>query len=95
MYEQLQHLVKMASERVHIHIVRTRQHRGVAGSFVLATMPDRSEVGYVETAARGITLAQPKDLRILNDRFEAIRSKALPEDESLELILRTAEELWT
>jgi transcriptional regulator with XRE-family HTH domain len=95
MYEQLQHLVKMASEKVHIHIIRTRHHRGIAGSFVLATMPDRSEVGYVSTAVKGLTLAQPKDLRILNDRFEAIRSKALPEDESLELILRTAEELWT
>lgn len=95
MYDQLQHLAGMASERNHIHIIETRKHRGIMGSFVIATLPDRSEIGYVETATRGITTGQLHDLRILSDRFEAIRSKALREDQSLELILRTADQLWT
>jgi hypothetical protein len=62
---------------------------------VLATLEDRSEVAYVETSARGITTGEPQDLATLAERFEAIRSRALPVDQSLELIARTAEERWT
>ncbi|GAB3671365.1 hypothetical protein GCM10027589_40360 [Actinocorallia lasiicapitis] len=40
---------------------------------------------------RGITTAQPDDLRKLSDRFEDIRPKTLSEDASIELVLRTAE----
>ncbi|MCW2900131.1 MAG: transcriptional regulator, family [Streptosporangiaceae bacterium] len=95
MREQLHHLVEAASERTSIHIAPARRHRGVNGSFVLATMEDRAEVAYIESAARGITTGEPTDLRTLTERFESIRSQALPVDQSLELIARTADEQWT
>ncbi|MGI8332012.1 helix-turn-helix domain-containing protein [Actinomadura scrupuli] len=95
MHAQLDHLVTVASERISIHVIPSRRHRGVAGSFVLATLQDRSEVAYVETAARGITTGEPQDLATLTERFEALRSRALPVDQSLELIARTAEKRWT
>jgi hypothetical protein len=95
MREQLRHLVESASERVSIHVIRARRHRGVNGSFVLAALQDRSEVAYVETAARGVTTGEPQDLGTLTERFESIRSQALPVDQSLDLITRTADELST
>jgi transcriptional regulator with XRE-family HTH domain len=95
MRAQLDHLVTVDSERISIHVVPSRRHRGINGSFVLATLEDRSEVAYVETSARGITTGEPQDLATLAERFEAIRSRALPVDQSLELIARTAEERWT
>jgi transcriptional regulator with XRE-family HTH domain len=94
MREQLHHLVDSASERISIHVVPARRHRGISGAFVLATLEDRSEVAYVETAARGITTGEPTDLRSLTEKFESIRSQAFPIDQSLELITRTADELW-
>ncbi|MBC6459446.1 helix-turn-helix domain-containing protein [Actinomadura sp. HBU206391] len=95
MYAQLRHLVQAASERVSIHVIPSRRHRGISGSFVLATLEDRSEVAYIDTAARGVTTGEPQDLRILTEKFESIRSRALPVDQSPDLITRTADELWT
>jgi hypothetical protein len=95
MRDQLRHLVEVASERISVHVIPSGRHRGVAGSFVLATLADRSEVAYVETAARGITTGEPQDLTTLTERFESIRSRALPVDQSLDLITRTAKERWS
>ncbi|GAA2572653.1 helix-turn-helix transcriptional regulator [Actinomadura fulvescens] len=95
MREQYDHLLTVASEEVNIHVVPSMRHRGVNGSFVLATLEDRSEVAYVETAVRGITTGEPMDLRTASERFEAIRSLALPVDQSLERIERIKAEKWT
>ncbi|GAA0355044.1 helix-turn-helix domain-containing protein [Actinoallomurus spadix] len=95
MREQLQHLVAVVSERISVQILPCGAHRGVAGSFVLATVDDRRDVAYVETAARGITTGEPADLAELTERFESIRSRALPVDQSLDLITRTVKERWS
>jgi hypothetical protein len=95
MRDQLEHLVGVVSARVSVHIVPSVAHDGISGSFVLATLDDRSEVAYVETAAHGLTTGEPKNLRTLTEAFELIRSRALPVDMSMDLITRTAEERWT
>ncbi|GAB3664289.1 helix-turn-helix transcriptional regulator [Actinocorallia lasiicapitis] len=96
MFDQLQHLADlMRQDRFHLCFTQFVKHEGSVGSFVIATLEDRSEVSYVETALRGVTTAQPDDLRILSDRFEDIRSKTLSEDQSLELVLSAAEQRWT
>lgn len=95
MRDQLEQLITTASPRIAVHVVPSRGHDGVNGSFVLATLEDRSEVAYVDTGARGITTGDPKDLKTLTERFESIRSLALPVDQSLDLIARTAKDKWT
>jgi hypothetical protein len=95
MRDQLEHLVAVASESVSVQVVPSVFHRGISGSFVIATLADRSEVAYVETAARGITMGDPQDLDALARSFETIRSRALPVSQSLDLIRRTAEQRWT
>jgi transcriptional regulator with XRE-family HTH domain len=95
MRDQLEHLVKMSSDRVSIQIVRSDAHVEVNGSFDLATLDDRSEIAYVDTGARGLIMGDPADLRTLSESFEMIRNRALPVDQSIEFIKRTAEERWT
>ncbi|MGI8336558.1 helix-turn-helix domain-containing protein [Actinomadura scrupuli] len=92
---QLEHLIAVASDSVSIQVVPSGFHRGISGSFVIATLADRSEVAYVDTAARGITMSDPQDLDTLTRSFEAIRSQALPVSQSLDVIRRTAEQRWT
>jgi Domain of unknown function (DUF5753) len=56
---------------------------------------DGGEVAYVETAVRGIVTSSREDITRLEDVWETIRTYALSQQESLELIRRTAEEKWT
>jgi transcriptional regulator with XRE-family HTH domain len=95
MAEQLAHLLTVASERISIQVVPGRRHRGISGAFEIATLGDSSEVAYVETGARGMTLGSRDDVRTLNESFDVIRSRALPVEMSLDLIARTVEEKWS
>ncbi|MFI0448130.1 helix-turn-helix domain-containing protein [Actinomadura sp. 6N118] len=98
MQEQLLHVAGAAeaSSRVSVQILPYGSNTGLLGSFVLATLQDgKGEVAYVETAVRGQILRAQEDLEHLNDAWETLRTDALPERDSLELIRRTAEERWT
>jgi hypothetical protein len=94
MYDQLTHLANIVSERVIVQVVPSVFHRGNSGAFVLATLADRHEVAYMETGARGITSGDKEDITILNEVFDSLRSQAFPVNQSIDLILRTAEEKW-
>jgi hypothetical protein len=65
------------------------------GAFTIATMDDRSEVAYVETAIRAITTDDPTDLSVLARTLNALRSRALTEEMSRELIRKVVRERWT
>jgi transcriptional regulator with XRE-family HTH domain len=96
MKEQLLHLAASESSRLHIQIVPNGiAHPGSVGAFVVATLDDGREVAYCETAIRGVTTGDPDDLRTLTANFDEIRSHALPVEQSLDLIQRTAEEKWS
>jgi DNA-binding XRE family transcriptional regulator len=68
---------------------------GTAGSFVLATLPDRSQVAYADMAARDLTLNEPDDIRTISDSYDEIRDQALPVEMSRVLIQQIMEERWT
>lgn len=96
MRDQLLRLADSVSDRVHIHIVPNgKVHPGLRGAFVIATLDDRREVAYCETATKGVTTGDPDDLRTLSTNFEQIRSHALNLEQSIGLIRRTAEEKWS
>jgi transcriptional regulator with XRE-family HTH domain len=67
---------------------------GTVGSFVLATLPDRSEIAYADMAARDLTLNEPNDIRAISDSYDEIRDQALPVEMSRCLIQQTMEERW-
>jgi transcriptional regulator with XRE-family HTH domain len=68
---------------------------GTVGSFVLATLPDRTEVAYADMAARGLTLNEAGDIRAISDSYDEIRDRALPVEMSRDLIQHIMEERWT
>ncbi|WP_121432617.1 helix-turn-helix domain-containing protein [Actinomadura pelletieri] len=96
MREQLEYLISMAGPNLTIQIVPNRgEHAGNSGAFVVATLQDRSEVAYVESGYRGLTLSEPDALATIAKTLRELRSLALPMAASIELIRRTVEERWT
>lgn len=97
MREQLEHLLELSLlPNVTVQVVLSSgEHEGVLGAFVVATMEDRSEIAYVETAIRGITTDNPADLSSLARTSFELRSQALSQKTSRELIRKVVEERWT
>jgi transcriptional regulator with XRE-family HTH domain len=95
MADQLQHVASAQSRRLTVQIVPAELHDGLAGSFVLATMADRSEVAYVDTAVRGMTTSGRAELARLAEALSSLRANAYSVRESTELLHRTAVERWT
>lgn len=97
MREQLEHLLEMSLlPNVTVQVVLSSgEHEGVLGAFVVATMEDRSEVAYIETAIRGFTTDNPSDLSTLARTLVELRSQALTHAMSRELIRKVTKERWT
>ncbi|RKS79684.1 helix-turn-helix protein [Actinomadura pelletieri DSM 43383] len=97
MREQLEHLIEMSTlPNVTVQVVLgSGEHDGNTGAFVIATMADRSEVAYIETAVRPITTDDPADLSILAKTLVALGSRALTQEMSRELIRKVAHDKWT
>jgi hypothetical protein len=97
MKEQLEHLIEMSMlPNVTLQVVlESGEHDGNMGAFVLATMDDRSEVAYVETAVRAITTDNPADLSVLARTLVALQAQALTGEMSRELMRKVVQEKWT
>lgn len=96
MKERLEHLLDMSLlPNITTQVVLpSGEHAGNAGDFMIATMDDRSEVAYVETAIRGIATDNPADLSALARTLIELRARALTEEMSREVI-RKAIQHWT
>jgi transcriptional regulator with XRE-family HTH domain len=92
---QLDHLAGAVSPRLSVQVVPHGMHSGLLGGFAIATLDGGTDVLYAETAVRGLTTSDQEDVAAAIERFEAIRTEALPLTMSIELIKRTAEERWT
>ncbi|MFI0445846.1 helix-turn-helix domain-containing protein [Actinomadura sp. 6N118] len=97
MREQLERLSAAVTPRLAIQIVPYGANPPVnrGGSFALATLEDLSEVAHLDTAVRGMSFGSRQDIRAVRESFESLRAHALPVGMSIDLIHRTAEELWT
>jgi asparagine synthetase B (glutamine-hydrolysing) len=97
MREQLAHLLAMSVKpHVSVQVVPgSVPSAGSDGSFVLATLPDRSESACAHMATRDLTLDETEDIRALSDAYDEIRGQALPPEMSKRLIEQIMEERWT
>jgi transcriptional regulator with XRE-family HTH domain len=95
MREQLHRLLDAVSTRMSIQVLPHGLHSGLMGGFVIATLEAGTDVLYMETAVRGITTSEQGDVSAGIERFEAIRTEALPLSMSLDLIKKAMEERWT
>ncbi|MCX4387282.1 helix-turn-helix transcriptional regulator [Micromonospora peucetia] len=89
MAEQLTHLLACA-ERPHIsvHVVPADVglHAGLSGPLSLARLAGGSWVGHLENQLGGDVVDRPEKLDTLFDRWESVRTEALPRRQSLNLI---------
>ncbi|WP_230395456.1 helix-turn-helix domain-containing protein [Plantactinospora alkalitolerans] len=94
MREQLFHLVRLNEERrrTRIHIVPSSvgAYAGLTGPFIIATLPEREEVLYLEDRLRGQVVARPDDVAEVREHWEDILAEALTLPQSTELIAKVA-----
>ncbi|MBO2456164.1 helix-turn-helix domain-containing protein [Actinomadura violacea] len=95
MRRQLEHLIASIGKRLTVQIVPSEVHDGLSGSFILATLWDRSEVAYVETALRGMTMASAGDMAKLSESLVSLRASAFSMKDSVRLMRKAIEERWT
>lgn len=95
MNAQLEHLMTFGNDRVHVQVVPLAHYIDVAGSFVIATQPDRSEIAYLPNAAGGETSAHPKDIAWCTEKYLTLQAHALSVTASRDRIAQLMEERWT
>jgi transcriptional regulator with XRE-family HTH domain len=97
MNRQLRYLAELSRRpNITIQVVpySAGPHSGLLGAFVIAELDDTPPVAYLETAAEGETAEEPSVLARLSLTFDTLRSKALPDVASRDLIVKVAEERW-
>ncbi|GAB7041951.1 MULTISPECIES: helix-turn-helix domain-containing protein [Catenuloplanes] len=83
--------------RAEIHILPTDvgAHRGMSGSFVLASLPDAPDVVYIDTHLRGLLIEAPADIDATRRIWEGLLGEALPRRLSTHLIKEVAQKWKT
>jgi transcriptional regulator with XRE-family HTH domain len=94
MQDQLEHLIASVSPRLTVQIVLSEMNPRPRGAFTIATV-EGGDVAYVETAIRGVITSSREDLTELAASWETIRTFALSQQESLNLIRKVIDEKWT
>ncbi|WP_285618654.1 helix-turn-helix domain-containing protein [Actinoallomurus iriomotensis] len=94
MRAQLEQLIAAVGPRLSLQVVRSEMNPRPRGAFTIATV-DGADVAYVDTAIRGIVTSSREELADLAASWEAIRTFALSQQESLDLIRKVIEEKWT
>jgi hypothetical protein len=94
MRAQLEHLIASVGPRLSVQIVRSHMNPRSTGAFTIATV-EGADVGYVDNAVRGIVTSSREDIAALTAAWEAVRTFALSQQESLDLIREVIEEKWT
>jgi hypothetical protein len=90
---QLAHLAAMAElEHVQVRVIPAGApwHTGLAGPFMLARLPDGTEVAYLDNQLRGEIVSDPLDVASLGRRWESVTGEAFPCRRSIELIREVA-----
>nr|WP_279491749.1 helix-turn-helix transcriptional regulator [Actinomadura sp. KC216] len=93
MHDQLLKLLDMAEwPNVWIKIVPSTvgEYAGLAGNFHIATMDGRG-FAWVDDAFSGDVLEHPESVATMERVWEALRDKALPREQSIELISRAVD----
>ncbi|MFF5172299.1 helix-turn-helix domain-containing protein [Micromonospora sp. NPDC000089] len=86
MSDQLDHLAVMAERptvMVHVLPLSAGLHPGQAGPFIIATVADGEEVGYLDDQAEGRV---SKDVAPLWAVWDTVRSLALPRDQTIDFL---------
>lgn len=94
--EQLEHLVRigrLANVRIHLLPVAVGMHVGLDGGFVLASLPDGTELAHLDATLHGQVIDDVDSIALMGAKWDALLGDALPERASLELIEKLVSEL--
>ncbi|SCF21433.1 Helix-turn-helix domain-containing protein [Micromonospora haikouensis] len=98
MREQLFRMAQLNQEsrRVRIHVVPqgVGAYAGLDGPFVIATLPDLVDVGYLDNRLRGQVVERTAEVAALREQREATLAEALTLQQSTELMMEVAKS-WT
>jgi transcriptional regulator with XRE-family HTH domain len=98
MREQLFHLVRLNEEhhRTRIHVVPSivGAYPGLAGPFIIATLPEREEVVFLDNRLQGQMVERPDDVAEVRNHWEDTLAEALTLAQSTELLSKVAK-TWT
>ncbi len=72
---------------VHVLPLAAGLHPGQAGQFVIASMPDGEDVGYLDDQAEGRVTKEVSPLWAV---WDTVRSVALPRDQSIDFLRERA-----
>ena len=96
MCDQLMRVIELAErDAIIVQVIpfRAGEHSGFNGPVVLASF-EGGEVAYVDNALRGDVVEKPEDVAAIRRIWQKLSAKALPEDESAQLI-KEAASTWT
>jgi hypothetical protein len=68
---------------------------GLSGAFVIATIGGESGAIYLDDATEGRVTSNPQEITEIANRYDGIRSEALPAQASIDLITKVMKERWT
>jgi transcriptional regulator with XRE-family HTH domain len=98
MRTQLEYLLDMTARpniAVHILPASVGAHAGLLGAFIVAELEGGAgKVTYLETPNHGLVADAASLTSKILDRFERVRSEALPKGASRELVQRVVSERW-
>ncbi|MGI5211476.1 helix-turn-helix domain-containing protein [Plantactinospora sp. CA-290183] len=93
---QLAHLRDLGGQpNISLHVIPADAgaYPGIAGGFVLATLPEGDVVVYLENAAAGQPVDRPDMVDMMQRKWDAVLGAAMPEHISLAMIEKLAGEL--
>jgi transcriptional regulator with XRE-family HTH domain len=92
-FDHLRSLARLPHVRLHAIPAEVGMHAGLAGAFILAKGPG-GEAAHLDNPLRADVTDRAEDLDVLQDRWESVRSVALPNQATVDLI-REVTESWT
>ncbi|MFC6022489.1 Scr1 family TA system antitoxin-like transcriptional regulator [Plantactinospora solaniradicis] len=95
MKDQLEHLVDIGHRpTVHLRVIPgdVGLHAGLAGAFVVATLPGGSRLGYLDDQLRGRVVSDVDEVGDLERTWESLSAVALPRDQSRDIMLKVIDE---
>jgi transcriptional regulator with XRE-family HTH domain len=96
MREQLEHLMGLSEkEKINIQIVPIKYVRNIWATFVIATLPDQSQIVSTAKAYGGETSTDPANLGFVNEAMVTLQAEALNAGDSRALIRKVRDERWT
>ncbi|GAA1555244.1 helix-turn-helix transcriptional regulator [Actinomadura kijaniata] len=96
MREQLQYLVEVSErENIKLQVAPVSWYRGVRGSFIIATLPNRQEVMYATHQFGGAMTHEPFHIERAARTMATLQAEALNVKDTRALIRKVIEERWT